>query len=231
LAAPAVVAVIALGAATTRQLGRWHDGETLWRYTLSVTQQNYMAHDNLAMVLAEEGRADEAIGEFRAAESLHRYPAPQILTLAMYEQNHGHVQGAIQQCELAAQSSNDPAVQAAAWDQEGAIYVQQADWKHAKQAYEKSVAAKPNDADALAATGLLAEKSGDFQFAVRRLARMMDVAPTDVGLVLLASALRLAGRDREADAALKQAQKLSPNYARAQQTASRYAAPFGIVLH
>ncbi len=231
LAAPAVVAVFALGTATVHQLGRWHDGETLWRYTLSVTQQNYMAHDNLALVLAEEGRADEAIAEFRAAESLHQYPAPQILTLASYEQNHGHLQGAIEQCQRAAQSSNDPAIQAAAWDQEGAIYIQQADWERAKQAYEKSVTANPNDANALAATGLLAEKSGDSQLALRRLSRIMDVAPSDVGLLLLASALRQASRDREADAALDQARKLSPNFAQAQKAASQYASSFGVVLH
>jgi protein O-mannosyl-transferase len=231
LAAPAVLAVIALGTATVHQLARWRDGETLWRYTLSVTQQNYMAHDNLAMVFAEEGRADEAIAEFRAAESLHQYPAPQILNLALYEQNHGHLAGAIEQYEQAAQSSNDPAVQAAAWDQEGAICVLQADWGRAKQFYEKSLNAKPNDADALAATGVLAQKSGDFQLAVRRLERMMDVAPTDVGLVLLASALRQSGRDREADVAIEKVQRLSPNFARAQKVASQYAASFGIVLH
>lgn len=231
LAAPAVVALIGLGAATVHQLGRWHDGETLWRYTLSVTQQNYMAHDNLALVLAEAGRADEAIAEFRAAESLHQYPARQILNLASYEQNHGHLEGAIEQDERAAQSSSDPAVQAAAWDQEGAIYVQQADWERAKQAYEKSVTASPNDVNALAATALLAERSGDSQLALRRLSRMMDVAPSDVGLLLLASALRLAGRDREADAALAQARKLSPNFAQAQKAASQYAASFAVVLH
>jgi len=133
LAAAAVAVLITLGATTIHQLRRWRDGETLWRYTLSVTQQNYMAHDNLALVLAEEGRGDEAIAEFRAAESLHQYPAAQILNLASYEQTHGHLEGAIEQCERAAQSSNDPAVQAAAWDQEGTIYVQQADWERAKQ--------------------------------------------------------------------------------------------------
>ncbi len=231
LAVVAAIAVIALGATTIHQLGRWHGGETLWRYTLSVTQQNYMAHDNLAMVFADEGRADEAIAEFRAAESLHQYPAPQILNLAAYEQNHGHLEGAIQQDERAAQSSNDPAVQAAAWDQEGAIYIQQADWERARQAYEKSVAAKPDDANALAATGLLAARSGNSQLALRRLARVMDVVPSDVGLLLLASALRQAGRDREADAALDQARKLSPNFAQAQKAASQYAASFGVVLH
>jgi len=231
LAALAVAAVIALGAATVHQLGRWHDGETLWRYTLSVTEHNYMAHDNLAMVFAEEGRADEAIAEFRAAESLHQYPAAQILTLALYEQNHGHLEGAIEQCERAAQSSNDPAVRAAAWDQEGAIYVQQADWERARQTYEKSVTAKPKDANALAATALLAEKSGDSQLALQRLARLMDVAPSDVGLLLLENALRQTGRIHEADGALEQARKLSPDFARAQAAASQYAASFGVALH
>ena len=77
--------VFILGCLTYRQLGYWHDDETLWRYTLSVTERNYMAHDNLALALAKQGRSDEAVVEFQAAEALHKYPPAQILELAPYE--------------------------------------------------------------------------------------------------------------------------------------------------
>jgi cytochrome c-type biogenesis protein CcmH/NrfG len=46
------------------------------------------------------------------------------------------------------------------------------------------------------------------------------VQPTDVGYVLLAQALRRAGRTEEADAALAQAQKISPNPGKLQQAAA-----------
>jgi len=59
----------------------------------------------------------------------------------------------------------------------------------------------------------------------------MDVVPSDVGLLLMASALRQAGREREADAAFEQARKVSPNFVQAQEAARRYAASFGVLLH
>jgi hypothetical protein len=79
--APAAVVVVTLGGLTYRQLGHWRDGETLFRYTLSVTQKNYMAHQALAMALDQQGRAEEAMPEFRAAEALHEFPLPQVLSL------------------------------------------------------------------------------------------------------------------------------------------------------
>jgi protein O-mannosyl-transferase len=91
--------VLILGCLTYRQLGYWRDDETLWRYTLSVTDRNYVAHDNLARVLAEEGRSNEAVVEFRAAEALHPYPLSQVLALALYELRVGHPQEAIEDCD------------------------------------------------------------------------------------------------------------------------------------
>jgi protein O-mannosyl-transferase len=230
LVVPAVL-VLAFGVATRRQLAHWRDGETLWRYTLSVTGRNYMAHDNLAMVLAEQGRADEAIAEFRAAEALHNYPAPQILTLGTYEQRNGHWQGAIEQYRRALESSNDPAVQVAAWDQIASAWVQGQDWDRAKQAYEAALGISANDPGALVGTGLLAWHGGDATLAIPELSHAMKVAPTDVGWLLMASAFRQAGRARDAAAAYARVRTLSPDFAQAQEVADRIAASYGITLH
>jgi protein O-mannosyl-transferase len=230
LVVPAVL-VLGLGVATRRQLAHWHDGETLWRYTLSVTRRNYMAHDNLAMVLAEQGRADEAITEFRAAEALHNYPAPQILTLGTYEQRNGHWQGAIEQYTRALESSDDPAVQVAAWDQIASAWAQGKDWDHAQQAYERALAISPDDAGALVGTGLLAWHRGDRTLATAQLSHAMQVAPTDVGWLLLAGAFRQAGKAEDAAAAAARARTLSRDFAQAQKIADQVAASYGITLN
>ena len=223
--------VLVLGVATRRQLAHWHDGETLWRYTLSVTRRNYMAHDNLAMVLAEEGRADEAIAEFRAAEALHTYPAPHILTLGTYEQLTGHWQGAIEQYTRALESSDDPAVQVAAWNQIASAWAQAKDRNHAKQAFESALAISPNDPGALVGTGLLAWHGGDATLATTQLSHAVKVAPTDVGWLLLAGAFRRAGKEQEAAAAYAQARTLAPDFAQAQKIADQVAASYGITLN
>ena len=226
-----VVVVPVLGVATRRQLARWHDGETLWRYTLSVTRRNYMAHDNLAMVLAEQGRADEAITEFRAAEALHHYPAPQILTLGTYEQRNGHWQGAIEQYTRALESSDDPAVRVAAWNQIALAWAQGKDWEQARQAYESALAISPNDPGALVGAGLLAWHGGDGTLAIAQLSHAMKVAPSDVGWLLLAGAFRQAGKGGDAAAADARARTLSPDFAQAQKISDQVAASYGITLH
>jgi tetratricopeptide (TPR) repeat protein len=231
LAVPAIVVPLALGIVTHRQLGHWHDGETLWRYTLSVTQGNYMAHDNLAMVLAEQGRVDEAIAEFRAAEALHAYPAAQILSLGAYEQRNGHVDGAIEQYGKALQSTSDPAVQAAAYDQMASAYSQRKDWDRARQAYEKALSFRPTDPAALVGSGLLAQRSGDGAQAVTQLSRAIKIAPSDVGLLLLAGALRQSGRNTEAEAAYAESQKISPDFAETRKAASQIASSFGVMFY
>ncbi len=113
-AVAAVLAVLISGGLTYRQLGYWRDDETLWRYTLSVTERNYMAHDNLAIALAKQGRSDEAVVEFRAANALHRYPPVQVLELAWYELQVGHPQEAIEECDSVLRGSTDAQIQAAA---------------------------------------------------------------------------------------------------------------------
>jgi protein O-mannosyl-transferase len=227
LAIPAII-VLALGIATYRHLNNWRDGETLWRYTLSVTPPNYMAHDNLAMVLAEQGRSDEAIAEFRAAETLHKYPAPQILTLGAYEQRNGDVQGAIEQYTRALNSSDDAAVRVAAWDQIASAYAQMKDWERAKLAYDNALAISPDDANALVGSGLLAERNGEITQAVTVLSRAVEIAPSDVGALLLSGALRRAGKNPDADAAYARAEKLSSDFNQTQQIANQLASSFGL---
>ena len=231
LAVPAVAVLLALGVGTYRQLSHWHDGETLWKYTLSVTQRNYMAHVNLAMVLADEGRADEAIPEFRAAEQFHDYPASQFLSLGAYEQHNGHVQGAIEQYKRALQASNNPDEQAAAWDQIASAYSQANDWQAASQAYDAALRLRPDDPGALVGSGLLAQRGGDSIRAVAQLSHAMNVAPTDVGFLLLAGALRQAGRNAEAERANAEAQRRSQDFGQAQKVATQVASSLGVTLN
>ena len=230
LAIPSVAILITLGAATYRQSGRWHDGETLWRYTLGVTQRNYMAHVNLAMVLAEQGRIEEAIPEFHAAEQFHQYPASQLLSLGAFEQNNGHLQGAIEQYKRALQSSSNPAEKAAAWDQIASACVQGRDWDGAKNAYNEALQLSPSNSAALIGTALLAQHEGDVSLAVAQLSRAASVSRTDVGLLLLAGALRQAGKTAAAEQAYSEAKKLAPDFAQAQKIADQIASSFGVRL-
>jgi Flp pilus assembly protein TadD len=52
---------------TRQQLGYWQDSETLFRHALEVTENNYLAHNNLGVALGRKGQIDEAISQYQEA--------------------------------------------------------------------------------------------------------------------------------------------------------------------
>jgi len=225
-AIPALMVVFILGCLTYRQLGRWRNDETLWPYTLSVTARNYMAQYSLGLALAKQGESDEAVVHFQAATALHRYPPDQIITLVSYELTVGHPQEAIEECNLMLRASADPApadaayadpkIQAAAWSGLGQAHLQLRQYDQSQASYRNALRLNPENRAALIGSGILALRQQRFDLAIAQLAHAVRIDPTDVNLLLLAQALRRAGRSAEADAASAQAQKISADLARAQ---------------
>ena len=68
---PASLAVVgSLGFLSYRQATHWHDTESLWSYTLSLSQENDVALTGLAMIEVARGQIDDAIIHFRHALGL-----------------------------------------------------------------------------------------------------------------------------------------------------------------
>jgi tetratricopeptide (TPR) repeat protein len=227
IAIPAAIILAVLGALTHRQLSYWRDGETLWRYTLSVTDRNYMAHDNLAMVLDKQGRIEEAIPEFRAAEALHAYPLPQVLSMGIYEQRHGHVTGALEMYQKVLNQSADAKLRTTALSQIGSANVQLKNYEEAEVSYRRGLELNPDDASALLGSGLLAERSGDSELAAKQLGQAAKVEPSDVTYLLLAEALRRSHRPEEAKAAEEMAKNISADFTQAAKGAGELQVFFG----
>ncbi len=228
LVAPAVLILATLGLLSRRQLAYWHDGETLWRHTLSVTERNYTAHGGLARALAQHGRTDEAIVEFTAAENLHSYSFADMIAVGVYELTHGHAQDAVSQYGRAFQSAPDANSRAVALSDLATAYLQTGDETRAKLNYGYALEQNQDNVAALEGSGLLAERGGDFALAVARISHAVQVEPSDVGYLLLEQALRRAGRLAEAEDADARAQKVSRDFAQAQRAASQILAAVGI---
>jgi protein O-mannosyl-transferase len=227
-AGPAVLVVLILGCLTYRQVGHWRDDETLWRYTLSVTERNYMAHDNLALALAKQGRSEEAVFQFRAAKALHTYAPDQILALALYELRVGHPQEAIEECDSVLRASADPKIQAAASSEIGQAHLQLHQYDQAAESYQNALRLNPDDGMALMGSGVLALRQGQSDVAVTQLMHAVKVDPTDVNVLLYAQALRRAGCPAEADSALAQVQKISLDLGQAQFDAGQFLSFAGL---
>ena len=228
LGGAAAVVVLALGCVTYRQIGYWHDDETLWRYTLSVTEENYMAHNNLAIALAKAERPDEAVVEFRTATSLHKYPPGQVLALALYELRVGHPREAIEECQAALHDATDLRLRAAAWSGIGHAHLQLQQYDLAADSYQTALRLDPENGPALMGSGILALRQGQAGQAVAQLAHAVKADANDVNVLILAEALRRAGRTADADAAAAQVQKISPDPAQAQSDAQRWLSFAGL---
>jgi tetratricopeptide (TPR) repeat protein len=64
----ASLAAVALAAILSwQQIGYWHDSVSLWEHTLRVTADNAVAHNNLALAYAGDGRLAEAVEQVRRA--------------------------------------------------------------------------------------------------------------------------------------------------------------------
>jgi protein O-mannosyl-transferase len=220
----ALAVLLVSGCLTYRQLRYWRDDETLWRYTLSVTEDNYMAHDNLAFALAHAGRSDEAIAHFRAARALHQYPPDQVLRLAHYEVRMGYPQEALDESRAALVASRDPQLQQAAFCEMGRALLGLRRYDEASQNYREALRLAPDNSDALLNSGLLALHAGDGTRAIAYFGHAAEVDPNDVNLLLLAQALGRSGQTADAERVLTQARKVSADFAQSKQAVAQFLA-------
>jgi tetratricopeptide (TPR) repeat protein len=228
-ASAAIVVVLVLGSLTSRQVAYWHDDETLWRYTLSVTKGNYMAHNNLAILLAKQRRTEEAVVEFQAAKSLHKYEAAQILTLALYELRMGYPQQAIEDCDSVLRETTDTKVQSVAWSERGQAQLLLHHFDQADQSYSAALRLGPENELALIGSGLIALRQGRAETAADQWAHAAKLEPSPVNFLLLAHALRQAGRVAEAESASAQAKKIAPDLSEPQTAAAQILSQAGVV--
>jgi len=222
------VVLLGLGFLTSRQIAQWHDEETLWRYALSVTDDNYVAHNYLAIALAKAGRDEEALVHFRAARQLHSYPPNQIVKLAYYELRIGHPELALEECRAALAATSDPLVRQAAFTQEGRALLELHRYEEAAASYGEALSVESRNEEALAGSGLLALRAGKFAQSAEQFSRLVQLDPGDVNLLLLAQALRRAGRSGEANRVVAQAQQRSANLAGAEETVRNYLGMVGV---
>jgi tetratricopeptide (TPR) repeat protein len=97
LAVSGSAAIVLCIALTRHQLGYWKDSETLFRHTLEVTENNYIAHNDLGSALDKKGKTSEAIGQFQEAIRLKPDRADAHYNLGNALLNQGRTGEAIRQ--------------------------------------------------------------------------------------------------------------------------------------
>ena len=219
IAVATTVVLIALGVVTHRQIGFWRDTPTMWRRALEVTENNFVAHTNLATFLDQQGQVEEAAEHLRAALAIQPDDLIATLSLGTYEHQHGNLPAAIERYKIVALHATDPDLRTTAYSNLGSAYRQVGDYDDAKQCYERALQLSPRHSIAIVGLGLVALHEGDLVEAIGQFSNAMAVEPTDIGYLLLAHALELAGHATEAQAARQRAGLISPNLDEAQRQA------------
>lgn len=219
LVIPAVSCLLALGTITYRQVGYWHDAESLWLRTLALTHDNYVAQDILGAFLFSQGRTEEAAAHSRAALAIRPDDLPANLSLGNYEHGRGNLPAAVLRYQVVAFYAADVRLRAAAYGDLGSAYRQMGESMKAKQYFETALQLAPEQTLAMVGLGLIAQKNGALPEAVRQYSNAMAVQPTDVGYLLLAQALQQEGRTVEANAISERVARFSANLPEAQKIA------------
>jgi protein O-mannosyl-transferase len=218
LAIPAVSCLLVLGTLTYRQVGYWHDIESFWLRTLALTQDNYVAEDNLGDFLFSQGRTEEAAAHFRAALATRPDGLTANLNLGAYEDSRGNLPAAIERYQMVARHAADMGMRATAYDSLGFAYRGMGQPMMAKQCFETALQLAPDRARAMVGLGLIAQDNSDLAEAIRQYSLAASVQPSDVTYLLLAQALQHDGHSDEAKAVSERV----VNLAEAQKTTESF---------
>jgi tetratricopeptide (TPR) repeat protein len=155
----AIAGVLALAIAARGQLGYWGDSEALFNHAQAVTENNYVAYNNLGEAVADKGRTQEAAGWFaRAVDANPDYPAAQQnLGMALIQQ--GNLDEGI--AHLTRTTELDPRSYDA-FNKLGAVLARKGHLDDAITALTRSLEINPAFAPALANMAIVLEQQDKF---------------------------------------------------------------------
>lgn len=122
LRAVSAMILVGLGVAAYRQLGYWRDNVRLWSHALAVTQNNFLAENNLGKALLADGRSAEGIPHFYKAVAIYPDDPVGNMNIGIYEQKRGSYFAAIERYKKTVSLTRDPELKAGAYSNMAACY-------------------------------------------------------------------------------------------------------------
>jgi tetratricopeptide (TPR) repeat protein len=183
LGVTAAVVLLSLGGCAWHQTTFWRNSETLWLHALAVSPDNDVAHTNMANVLLERDRGNEAITHLQTALQIRR----------SNREEHYHVSLALIYTTL------------------GAAFAQRGDFEEAANQIRTAISFEQNYPDAHYDVAVVLEQKGDVEGAIAEFGQTLGLRPDDVDAhVSLATAFTRQHRLRDAIAHFDTALKLAP---------------------
>ncbi len=189
----------------------------MWSHTLAVTQNNFIAEDNLGGALILEGKEEEAHPHFEAAARINPKDPMSRSNLGTYFQTHNLMREAVAEYEDALGLTSDPGLLAQTYSNLGAAYRAMGEDTQARESFMRALQLNSHLPSAWFGLGLVARQQGMIEEALSDLSRSLDLHPTAQAYFELGRTLEQAGRVPEAMAAYQQALQIAPDFLEAQQ--------------
>jgi tetratricopeptide (TPR) repeat protein len=198
-----------LGTLTWRQSLIYRDAETLWRDTIHKNPDAWMAHNNLGLLLALQGKPHEAIEHYRRALQSKQDFTDAYNNLANALLDQGRSGEAIRCFRQALQFSPDsPFVH----NNLGTALSEQGRAEEAIRHFRHAVRVNPKFAEAHHNLGVTLRKKGKLDEAIHHYHQALQAKPDHArARMSLGNALKAAGQIAEALHSFEQAARLMPD--------------------
>jgi tetratricopeptide (TPR) repeat protein len=212
LAAASGLLLLLLAFGLHRQVSFWTDNLTIWSHALEITEGNYIAEDNVATALIDEGRLEEAIPYLRRAHMLNPDDPLSTTNLATFDQMRGNYRAAIDGYANVIRNTTVPFMLANARVNSGYAHYSLKEYDSARLDFEGALHAQPQNWSAYRGLGLVAQRAGDVPKAAEEYRISVQLLPSPVGYLLLAQALERSGQADRAHAAEAAAAQMSRDF-------------------
>jgi len=206
----AAMMIILLGVLTWRQVGVWHDTDTLWKRVLAVTDKSTFrsgtAHHLVGRFYSDRGDLDRAIEHLRLSIEIEPTDSTTYSDLGAALARQGKLEEAIQNLQHAL--SLNPRLSLAHFNL-GNAFALQGRFAEATEHLENALRIKPDYAEAYNNLGKVLAAQGQLDRAIDLFRRAIQVQPNFADAHRsLAMALHEKGRTDEATQELQEAQRI-----------------------
>jgi len=175
LAVVGAVAVAGLAFAASQQVKTWRDPMTLFEQAIAVTEDNFLAHGNLAAELLLRGRTDEAESHYREALRIRPGRPKVLLGWADALAAQGRLGEALGRYEQLLQHNPDDARAAGHY---GLALLRVGRFAEARDPLERALTVHGDVAELHVGMALASSQVGDFARAVRHGSEALRLDPT-----------------------------------------------------
>ena len=144
LATVCTAVLVALVLVAHRQIAYWGDNVALWSHTLQVTNRNYEAEEDLGEALLAKGEQADAMVHFYQATEIDPGRSLPHMYIAVYDQQHGKLQEAIEQYRKALSVSPNTSTNVRALANMGHAYLELGNFAQARESLQEAIRLDPH---------------------------------------------------------------------------------------